>query len=52
LVSDECPRNVHGSWIVAGFRYNELPPDEQGALPEEADLVRIVEEAMRGDEGD
>ncbi len=36
---------------VAGFRYNELPPDEQVALPMEADLVRIVEEALDEESG-
>ena len=31
---------------VAGYRYNELPPEERAALPMEADLVRIVDEAL------
>jgi predicted nuclease of restriction endonuclease-like (RecB) superfamily len=37
---------------VAGFRYNELPLEEQVALPVEADLVRIVEEALDAEGAD
>jgi hypothetical protein len=31
---------------VAGYRYAELPPAEQAALPAEQELVEVVEEAL------
>jgi hypothetical protein len=34
---------------IASYRYNELPPEERAALPMEADLVRLVDQALIGD---
>jgi predicted nuclease of restriction endonuclease-like (RecB) superfamily len=31
---------------IATYRYNELPPEERAVLPMEADLVRLVNEAL------